>query len=291
LQQVRLLAAFILAVGLVMLVATPIIGVEIKGARRWLNFGGLSIQISEFIKPAFAVVTAWLFTQRVQKPHLLTHYMAIVLWMVVVGLLLLQPDLGMAVVITAIWVVEFFLMGVPITWVVICAILCVGGITTAYYLFPHVSSRIDRFLDPSHGDCYQISRSLDAFMNGGWTGKGPGEGVVKRVLPDAHADFVFAVIGEEFGVLLCLLIVGMFAVLVFQSLRRVFQDHDLFTIMAVTGLAVQIGLQAIVNMASALHLIPTKGMTLPFLSYGGSSLLALSVAMGMLLALTRRRLV
>jgi cell division protein FtsW len=160
----------------------------------------------------------------------------------------------------------------------------------AYELLPHVTDRINRFLDPSAGDHYQVRRSLEAFVSGGLWGKGPGEGTVKDVLPDAHADFVFAVAGEEFGLIACVLIIGLFAFIVLRGFSRLLQERDQFVLLAATGLLIQFGLQAIINMASALRLIPTKGMTLPFLSYGVSSMLALALGMGMLLALTRRRL-
>jgi cell division protein FtsW len=166
----------------------------------------------------------------------------------------------------------------------------VSGLAGAYLLLPHVTSRIDRFLDPAAGDSYQVRRAMEAFANGGLWGRGPGEGRVKDVLPDAHADFVFAVAGEEFGVVVCALIVAVFAFVVLRGLSRLTQEENLFVVLAATGLLTQFGLQAIINMSSALHLIPTKGMTLPFLSYGGSSMLALAFGMGMVLALTRRRL-
>ncbi|HAJ19661.1 MAG TPA: cell division protein FtsW, partial [Rhodospirillaceae bacterium] len=165
----------------------------------------------------------------------------------------------------------------------------IGMLVSAYFVFPHVQSRIDRFLDPAAGDTFQIDKAREAFMNGGLFGRGPGEGIAKANLPDSHADFVFAVAGEELGLIACLIIVGIFAFIVLRGFSRVLQDNDLFVVVAATGLLVQFGLQALINMASTLSLIPTKGMTLPFLSYGGSSLLALGIGMGMLLALTRKR--
>jgi cell division protein FtsW len=153
-----------------------------------------------------------------------------------------------------------------------------------------VQSRVHRFIDPSSGDNYQVSVALEAFGHGGLLGRGPGEGRVKNVLPDAHADFVFAVAGEEFGLVVCLVILALFAFVVVRGLVRLMHETDLFVVLAATGLLTQFGLQAFVNMASSLHLIPTKGMTLPFVSYGGSSVLAIAMGMGMLLALTRRRL-
>ena len=179
--------------------------------------------------------------------------------------------------------------GLPIFWVILIAVAGLGAIVGAYFVFPHVASRIDRFLDPTSGDSYQITQAMRAFQQGGLFGRGPGEGRVKEALPDAHTDFIFAVAGEEFGVFLCLLMVALFAFLVIRALLKVMREENLFVLLAVGGLSVQFGLQAIINMASSLHMMPTKGMTLPFISYGGSSLMALGVGMGMILALTRRR--
>jgi cell division protein FtsW len=180
--------------------------------------------------------------------------------------------------------------GMRLYWVAAGALVGIGGLVGAYVYLPHVRVRVDHFIDPSAGDSYQVNRSIEAFANGGLWGRGPGEGTVKDVLPDAHADFVFAVAGEEFGVVVCLAIVALFAFIVLRGFSRMSQEGNLFVLVAATGLLVQFGLQAAINMASSLHLIPTKGMTLPFLSYGGSSLLALGLGMGMMLALTRRRL-
>jgi cell division protein FtsW len=196
----------------------------------------------------------------------------------------------MAAVVAAVWFSQFFMAGLRLYWAVACALAGVAGLVGAYMYLPHVRIRVDHFLDPSAGDSYQVNRSIEAFANGGLWGRGPGEGTVKDVLPDAHADFVFAVAGEEFGVVVCLAIVGLFAFIVLRGFSRMSQEDSLFVLLAATGLLVQFGLQAAINMASSLHLIPTKGMTLPFLSYGGSSLLALGLGMGMVLALTRRRL-
>src|SRR5690606_18840259 len=192
-------------------------------------------------------------------------------------------------VVTVTWFAQFFLAGLPIIWVAVLGLLGIAGLIGAYFAFPHVAERIDGFLDPSSGDSYQVDRSLEAFTNGGLYGRGPGEGTVKQFLPDAHADFIFAVAGEELGLFACLLIVGLFAFVVLRGLSRVLRENSQFVQLAATGLLVAFGLQALINMGSALHLMPTKGMTLPFISYGGSSLLALSLGMGMLLALTRRR--
>lgn len=286
---IRRLALLALIGGLVGVAGTLVIGPEIKGAQRWLPLPGLSLQPSEFVKPAFAVVAAWLFAlQRAQNgfPGTLA---SIALYALIVGLLLMQPDLGMAVIVTAVWGLQFFLAGLPLIAVVVLAGVAIGGGVMSYFSFPHVASRVDRFLNPEVGDTHQIDQSLGAFANGGLWGVGPGEGSVKWSLPDAHSDFVFAVAGEEFGLIWCLILVGLFAAIVLRSMARLIQDGSLFVVLAGAGLAAMIGFQALVNMGSTLSLIPTKGMTLPLISYGGSSLLSTCLALGMLLALTRRR--
>ena len=191
--------------------------------------------------------------------------------------------------VSAIWFTQWFLAGLSIAWVAVLGTAGVAAMVGAYFFFPHVASRIDRFLDPASGDSYQIDRAMEAFLNGGLLGRGAGEGVAKAYLPDAHADFIFAVAGEEFGLVACFLIIALFVFIILRSLFRVLEANDLFIMLAATGLVVQFALQAIINMASTVNLMPTKGMTLPFISYGGSSLLALGFGMGMLLALTRSR--
>jgi cell division protein FtsW len=289
-RVIRRIALIGFAVALVLLGLTFVIGAEIKGARRWINLPGLSIQPSEFIKPTFAVVAAWLFSEQKLRPRFPGNLISIFLFFAVVGMLIKQPDIGMAAVVAIVWFAQFFMAGLQLYWVVAGTAAGLGSLAGAYLYLPHVRSRIDHFLDPSAGDTYQVKRSIEAFSNGGLWGKGPGEGTVKDVLPDAHADFVFAVAGEEFGLLVCLVIIGLFAFVVLRGFSRLLQEGSLFVLLAATGLLVQFGLQAVINMASSLHLIPTKGMTLPFLSYGGSSMLALGLGMGMMLALTRRRL-
>jgi cell division protein FtsW len=279
---------FILSLGLTAL--TLVAGSEIKGATRWISIAGISLQPSEFLKPSFAVVAAWMFAcRRSGQQHVPGNAIALALYLLVVTLLIKQPDLGMTVVVTAMFFTQFFAAGLPIRWMTVIGLVSVGGLVLAYFTFPHVTQRVNGFLDPTSADTYQIDRSLEAFRNGGLFGRGPGEGTVKGVLPDAHSDFVFAVAGEELGVLACLMIIGLFAFIVLRGFARLFQETNLFVLYAATGLLVQFGLQAFINMASSLHLIPTKGMTLPFLSYGGSSLLALAFGTGMLLAFTRRR--
>jgi cell division protein FtsW len=273
-----------------LMAATLVAGSEIKGAHRWLYLGGLSLQPSEFVKPCFAVLAAWMFAEQRRTQGVPGNAIAIMLFLAVVGVLLLQPDVGMALVASAVWFVQFFIAGLPMLLVGGMLVLGMVGLAGAYALLPHVASRIDRFLDPSGGgDNYQIERAMQAFHTGGLFGRGPGEGSVKSVLPDAHTDFIFAVAGEEYGLFLCLAIVGLFAFIVLRCFSRMLTENNFFIVLAGTGLITQFGLQAVVNIGVNLRLMPTKGMTLPFISYGGSSLLALALGMGMLLALTRTR--
>jgi cell division protein FtsW len=286
-RGVRRLSLILFVCGILATAATLVVGQEIKGAQRWLSIGGFSIQPTEFLKPAFAVITAWLFAKAHKTPDFPGRTICMVLFALTMALILAQPDLGMAAVVAVVWFGQFFLAGLPIVLVALLMALAVAGFVGAYYGFDHVSSRIDRFLDPESGDTYQIDRSLAAFENGGLFGRGPGEGRIKDQLPDAHADFVFSVAGEEYGVLFCLLIVGLFALVVLRGYGRVMHSPSLFILLAGAGLFTQYGMQALINMASALKLMPTKGMTLPFISYGGSSLFAIAIGMGMALALTR----
>ena len=288
-RGIRRLALLVFAGALVAMVAVLFVGAETKGATRWLYIAGFSLQPSEFIKPSFAVIAAWMFAAQKLDEDVPGYAIAIFLFVLVVGLLLLQPDFGMSIVISCVWAVQFFIAGLPLVLVGAVALLFILGGFGAYLGFDHVRVRIDRFLDPAGGKGYQVEKSLDAFENGGLLGRGPGEGRVKEVLPDAHTDFILAVAGEEFGLLLCLLIVMLFAFVVLRGFSRVFKDSDFFVMVAVAGLLTQFALQAIINIASTTNLIPPKGMTLPFISYGGSSTLALALGMGMVLALTRVR--
>ncbi len=288
-KQVRRLGVIGFFVFLVLTSMTLFKGQEIKGATRWITFGPLTLQPSEFLKPTFAIFAAWMFSLQHSGQRIPGNIIAIAAYVLVVVLLMKQPDLGMTSVVTLTWFAQFFVAGLPILWVVAGIGIGTAGLIGAYLTFPHVTERVDQFLDPKAGDNYQIDRALEAFTNGGLYGRGPGEGTVKLVLPDAHADFVFAVAGEEFGLIVCLIIVAIFAFIVLRSLLRVVGENNLFILLSVTGLATGFGLQAVINMASSLHLMPTKGMTLPFISYGGSSIVAIALGVGMLLAFTRKR--
>jgi cell division protein FtsW len=289
-RTIRRLAAIGFVVAMVLLAATFVIGVEIKGARRWIDFPGLSLQPSEFVKPTFAVVAAWLFSEQKLRPGFPGNAISIALCLVILAMLIKQPDIGMTVVVAVVWFTQFYLAGLRLYWVAAGGIAGILGFAGAYLWLPHVTARVNEFLDPTIGDDYQVNRSIQAFVNGGLWGRGPGEGTVKNFLPDAHADFVFAVAGEEFGLIVCLAVIALFAFIVLRGCSRLLQEGNLFVLLAAAGLLIQFGLQAVINMATALDLIPTKGMTLPFLSYGGSSMIALALGMGMLVGLTRRRL-
>ena len=268
---------------------TLVHGLEIKGARRWIGLPMMSVQPSEFLKPCFAVVTAWLLTERRRTRHFPGMLLAFAVFGVILMLLKSQPDIGMLTVITTVFMAQLFVDGLNLVLVGVGVGSMAAAFVGAFFAFTHVRSRVERFLHPSLGDHYQIDTALQAFGNGGLLGRGPGEGRVKDLLPDAHADFVFAVAGEEFGMLVCLFIIGVFCFMVIRTLLKLLNEDDPFVVLASCGLMTGFGLQAFVNMGSTLHLIPTKGMTLPFISYGGSSALSVALTIGMVLALTRRR--
>ncbi len=264
-------------------------GMEIKGAQRWIHLPGFSLQPSEFAKPFFIVVASWLIARQkdTEKFHGMRY--ASILFAVVVGLLVLQPDIGMTFVLTCCFLVLVFLAGIPFRIIFLLAGGGIGALFAAYFSLPHFRSRLDRFLNPESGDTYQIEKSLDAFKNGGIFGTGPGQGTVKLSIPDSHADFIFSVAGEEFGLFFIVILIALYGYIIVRGFNRIMDSNNLFVVLAVGGLLTMFGLQALVHMGSALHLLPTKGMTLPLVSYGGSSLLSMCMAMGMVLALTRRQ--
>lgn len=273
---------------LMLMAVTLFWGEETKGASRWITLFGFSLQPSEFVKPTFAVVAAWLFDGQKKYRDFPGNLLSMSLYFLTAVLLLLQPDLGMTIVVTAIWCFQFFLAGLSLWLVGILGALGLVGAVAAYFIFPHVHVRVDQFLASESNLGYQIKKSLEAFQSGGFFGRGPGEGVVKMNIPDAHTDFIFAVAAEEYGMFLCLVIVGIFAAIVVRAMIVSAKDNNLFIILSASALAASFGLQGIINMASSLHMMPTKGMTLPFISYGGSSLLATALGVGMLLAITRK---
>jgi cell division protein FtsW len=287
-KWIRRLAIFGFLGSLLMLVLVKFYGFEVKGATRWINIGGFSYQPSEFMKPFFAVVTGWILSLHYYE-EFPSFKVCFMLFISVAALLIIQPDFGMLVMVSAVFGIQLFVAGLPIIWLFIAIFASVFGSIGAYLLLPHVASRINRFLDPVNSENYQITRSLEAFESGGLYGKGPGEGSVKQFLPDSHTDFIFAVAGEEFGAIICLMIIIAFAYIVIRILINLLHEDDKFIQIAAIGIISQFGLQAVINMGVSLNLLPTKGMTLPFISYGGSSTLAISIGMGMLLGLTKRK--
>jgi cell division protein FtsW len=288
-RHVRRLALGVFVLSILLVAASLHFGAEVKGARRWIVLLGINIQPSEFLKPSLVILIAWLFGESAHRPEMPANTMALLLLLVALTGLVLQPDFGQTMLVALVWGALFFLAGMRVVWVAGLGGAAVAGLATAYLLIPHVARRIERFLDPASGDSFNIDQALESFQRGGWFGRGPGEGTVKRILPESHTDFVFAVAAEEFGIALCLLLVVVFAFIVLRALRHAIANEDAFTRFAVAGLAILFGLQSAINMAVNLHLVPAKGMTLPFISYGGSSMISLAYAMGMLLALTRER--
>jgi cell division protein FtsW len=274
-REIRQVSLIVFIVSLALVAVTPYFGAEIKGARRWLVILGMNIQPSEFLKPAFVVLIAWLFGESAKRPEMPANTIALALLILVVSLLVLQPDFGQTMLIALVWGALFYMAGMRFIWVLGLAATAGVGLTVAFFTVPHVAQRINRFIDPASGDTFNIDIATESFIRGGWFGRGPGEGTIKRILPEGHTDFVFAVAAEEFGIVLCLILVALFAFIVIRF--------------AAAGLAILFGLQSTINMAVNLHLIPAKGMTLPFISYGGSSLISLAYGMGMLVALTRER--
>lgn len=288
-RMVRRTALLTYVGGMALIVLALYMGPEVKGSRRWVSLGGMSIQPSEFVKPAFVVLTAWLFSEGKWRKDMPGVTLAMLMLPITIIPLILQPDIGQTMLVTIVWGCLFFTAGLHPFWVMGLGGAGFVGIVAAYEFIPHVRSRIERFLDPSSGDSFQVNTALDAFAQGHWFGKGPGEGTVKRILPDAHTDFIFAATAEEFGIAVCIGIVVLFAFIVLRSLSRAYQNEDPFCRMAATGLITLFGVQAFINMGVNIHILPAKGMTLPFISYGGSSLFSLALAMGFLMALTRKR--
>jgi cell division protein FtsW len=288
-HQIRRVAFVVFVLSLILVAATIAFGAEVKGARRWIVILGVNLQPSEFLKPAFVILISWLFAESTRRPDMPANTIALALLVLSVIALVLQPDFGQTMLIALVWGALFFLAGMRMVWVIGLGGAAALGLAAAYVTVPHVARRIQRFLDPSSGDTFNIDQALESFLRGGWFGRGPGEGTVKRILPESHTDFVFAVAAEEFGIVLCLVLVALFAFIVLRALRRALRTEDPFARFAGAGLAILFGLQSAINMAVNVHLIPAKGMTLPFISYGGSSMISLAYAMGMLLALTRER--
>jgi cell division protein FtsW len=263
-------------------------GPEIKGAHRWINIGPIGLQPSELAKPCFAVVFAWLLSERVKRLDMPAHFMAYGCAASFLLLLIAQPDFGQAALIITTIGAMLLVYGIP--WIVVFGLAgtAASAVVLSYALVPHVASRIDRFLNPDKGDTFQVDTSMQAFHNGGILGAGPGGGTAKLVLPDAHTDYTFSVIGEEFGLIACLGIMALFLFIIVRVLRRAKLERDPFAALASAGVMSMFAIQASINMGVNVALLPAKGMTLPFISYGGSSLLGTGMVIGFVLALGRQ---
>ncbi|HEY0102720.1 MAG TPA: putative lipid II flippase FtsW [Brevundimonas sp.] len=288
-RGVRRIALLALLGAIVVMAALPFIGNEVKGAARWVNLGPFSLQPSEFAKPGLIVFSAWMFSEAQKGQGVPGVSIAFAAWALSVGLLLIQPDIGQTLLITTTFMAVFFMAGVPLKWVAALAAAGAAGVVGLYFTFSHMRDRLSRFLSPETTDTHQIDRASEAIRAGGLVGRGVGEGVMKRHVPDLHTDFIYSVGAEEFGLILSLAMIGLYAFIVVRGMRRAMKLTDPFEQTAAAGLFMLIGLQACINIAVNLNLIPTKGMTLPFISYGGSSMLAMGLTMGLALALTRRR--
>jgi len=288
-RTLRRAAFFIWLAAILIMIALPLFGHNAKGATRWLEVGGFTLQPSEFMKPALVVLVAWMFAEGQKGQGVPGVSIAFGLYAVSIALLLIQPDVGQSVLITVAFGAAFWMAGVPISWVMLLGAAAVAGLSSTYFLFPHVAARVHKLLSPDGADTHQVDRAAEAIRAGGLLGRGPGEGVMKRHVPDLHTDFIYSVGAEEYGLLFSLLLITLFALLVTRGLYRAMKLNDPFEQVAAAGLFVLVGQQAIINVAVNLNMIPTKGMTLPFISYGGSSMLAMGLTLGMALALTRRR--
>ncbi len=286
---VKLAGLVLFGVALVGILLTFVIGVEVKGARRWIELAGQSIQPTELMKPALIVLTAWVLSARVTLRRWQGFVVSLAL-MAAVGLpVLLQPNFGMLLAMGCVWLAQVFMAGLPLLWLVPLLGLGVVVMMGAYVAFPHIQDRLERFMNPEASDTYQIDQATEAIMSGHLWGRGAGEGVVKQTLPDAHTDFIFAVLVEEFGIILGLFLLLLFLLLVWRGFGKLLRQEDQFTLLAGGGLLTLVSLHVCVNLGVALHVLPTTGMTLPFVSYGGSSTLAMALVFGFLLALLRKR--
>ena len=288
-RHIRRAALACYVVSMALVVAALLFGTEVKGARRWISLAGIAVQPSEFVKPAFVILAAWAFSEGGRRRDMPGNTLGLLLLLVTIVPLILQPDIGQTMLITIVWCGLVFLSGLHLFWVLGLGGLGATGLFVAYLTLPHVAQRINSFLDKSSTDSFQVLNALQSFAEGGWFGKGPGEGTVKRILPDSHTDFIFAVTAEEFGIVVCLLLLFVFMLVVLRGLVLSRRNEEPFCRLAAAGLVMLFGLQSVINMAVNVHLMPAKGMTLPFISYGGSSLISLALAMGFLLAVTRRR--
>ncbi|WP_375201041.1 FtsW/RodA/SpoVE family cell cycle protein [Hyphococcus sp.] len=284
--QARRLGVVVFLGALALMIFLLLFGTEVNGAKRWLYLGGMSLQPSEFAKPGFVIAAAWMMAEGARDPKFPGGAIAIGIYGFFALLLLLQPDFGQWALITAVWAVMFFVAGWSWLWIGLLGAAGMGALTAGYYLSDHVAARVDGFFNPDGTETYQVDRAMETIANGGLIGRGDAP-PVKAMLPDAHTDFIFAVAGEEFGFLLALLIIMLFAIFTARIMAVAAGLKSVFAQCAATGLAAIIGFQAIINIGVSLRALPAKGMTLPFISYGGSSLLATGLTVGLIFALTR----
>ncbi len=285
----RRLGVLALLGSMLMLILLPTIGYEVKGATRWIKVGSFSIQPSEFAKPAFIVFAAWMFSIRKRDPNIPAVAIVFAVYLGLVALLISQPDFGQSFLLTLCFAAVFFFAGLSLGWVLFMVGLSLFGAIAAYAALPHVRARVEKFMSPDSSDTYQTDKALEAISNGGFFGRGPGEGAVKYSLPDGHTDFIFAVTVEEFGFLISMFLIILLAGFVIRCFRNALKLNDYFSQLVVAGLATMIGMQVVINLFVNLNMAPSKGMTLPFISYGGSSMLALCFTAGLILAFTRKR--
>lgn len=288
LKFIRRFAFFLYIVAIVLTITTLFCGTETKGASRWIKFFGFSLQPSEFLKPTLAIMIAWILDAQRQFSKIPGKTLSGILCITTALILYKQPDVGMMTVIVLISVFQLIINGLPIIGIIILGLIGIGVCFILYFTLPHFAIRIQQYMTSETELSYQIKKAFAAFQNGHFLGRGPGEGVAKLAIPDAHTDFIFAVAAEEFGFILCAAIIIIYAIIVVRSMLISMKDKSYFITLSASGLAASFGLQAIINLASSMHLMPTKGMTLPFVSYGGSSALASAVGIGMLLAITRK---
>jgi cell division protein FtsW len=287
-QQIKIASILGFLICVVLLVLVLIFGAEAKGAKRWIMIAGFTLQPSEFTKIFFLVFNAFLLQKLQEHKWFIKYGISAFFYLLIAVLLILQPDFGMTLMVTVLWMIQLFIFGLPMVLIILMGLMGVLGGVVAYLSLPHVTDRVNKFLNLNEQN-YQVERSIDAYINGGFFGTGPGNGLVKKYIPDAHTDFIFAVVAEEFGLITCLSLIVIFVIVISRVINRVMLEEDIFVKLAVVGLISQIALQTIINIGVSIGMMPTKGMTLPFISYGGSSIIAISIGFGMILSLTKKK--
>lgn len=287
-NQIKVLAILGLGLFMFFLVAVLSVGFEIKGSKRWMSIAGFTLQPSEFAKVFFLIFNAFILSKLQKERALIKYGVSVGIYLFIVSLLILEPDFGMTLIVSITWMAQLFVFGLPWFFIGFVVLMGVIGSIAAYNMLPHVASRITKFLDADVKN-YQVERSIDAYNNGGFFGTGPGNGFVKKFIPDAHTDFIFAVISEEFGLIFAVALILVFFTIISRVIKRLAAEDDLFIFLAVCGLISLFSLQILINIGVSMALLPTKGMTLPFISYGGSSMIAMSICLGTILALTKKK--